>query len=183
MPLSLSAFGTTLRFLPFFLVTKSTILYLITRNLQLTAICIQFGIFLSIHFRRNKRHISHLLKVFSSFQAQYKYIPNAYNCRFPEIPNVLCRFIGPRPAMFLGCTIFSVGTALTYFTLEQASESCSHESINWSINIKSFNQAFFPALLTNEVSVQGLWQVALTYGFISALGQVKNFSFFHVRVV
>jgi len=30
----------------------------------------------------------------------------------------LIRWTGPRPAMFLGCAIFSLGTALTYFTLD-----------------------------------------------------------------
>jgi hypothetical protein len=172
-----------IRFLQFFLGTKSIMhftVYLITRKLHLLLDSI-FGDSSQHISEEIKQHIYHLLKVFSSYQAQYKYIPKANNCLFPVIQNVLCRFIGPRPAMFLGCTIFSVGTALTYFTLEQASGSCSNESINRSINIKSFNQAFFLALLTNEVPVQGLWQVALTYGFISALGQVKIFNFFHER--
>jgi MFS family permease len=30
----------------------------------------------------------------------------------------LIRWTGARPAMFLGCAIFSLGTASTYFTLE-----------------------------------------------------------------
>ena len=30
----------------------------------------------------------------------------------------LVRWTGPRPAMFAGCTIFSLGTGLTYFTLQ-----------------------------------------------------------------
>ena len=30
----------------------------------------------------------------------------------------LIGWTGPRPAMFLGCAIFSLGTALTYFTLD-----------------------------------------------------------------
>ena len=30
----------------------------------------------------------------------------------------LIRWTGPRPAMFTGCAIFSLGTGLTYFTLE-----------------------------------------------------------------
>lgn len=30
----------------------------------------------------------------------------------------LVRWTGPRPAMFAGCAIFSLGTGLTYFTLQ-----------------------------------------------------------------
>jgi len=48
----------------------------------------------------------------------------------------ISRLTGPRPAMLLGCAIFSAGAAATYFTLD-----C------------------------------GLVWVAITYGFISALGQ------------
>ena len=55
-------------------------------------------------------HIEQYCFVFS------RYIENR------EIAVVCCRFIGPRPAMFLGCTIFSVGTALTYFTIEQVGQ-------------------------------------------------------------
>ncbi len=117
---------STLRFLQFFLVTKSTILYLITRNLHLSAICIQFS---DISEEKNG--------IYFIFKRSFPHIKpsiNKFLTQIAVILNVLCRFIGPRPAMFLGCTIFSVGTALTYFTLEQASESIivsSNQSINF----------------------------------------------------
>ena len=34
----------------------------------------------------------------------------------------LIRWTGARPAMFIGCAIFSLGTGLTYFTLEMVKE-------------------------------------------------------------
>jgi len=46
----------------------------------------------------------------------------------------IIRFTGPRPAMFFGCTIFSVGTALTFFTL------------NYSLPWVAFTYGFISAL-------------------------------------
>ena len=63
----------------------------------------------------------------------------------------LVRWTGARPAMFTGCAIFSLGTALTYFTLEM---------------VISQKKDFGPIF-----NFQGLPWVAFTYGFISACGQ------------
>ena len=67
----------------------------------------------------------------------------------------LVRWTGPRPAMFAGCAIFSLGTGLTYFTLEMVMAETN------SIGV----------LLSVMLIVKGLPWVAFTYGFISACGQ------------
>ena len=57
--------------------------------------------------------------------------------------------------MFAGCAIFSLGTGLTYFTLEMVMAKKKSSGVLFSIML----------------NVKGLPWVAFTYGFISACGQ------------